>query len=76
VDVSAHGACSECNQPLAARFNLYLQAPSYGLMGNASVRYCRRHNLKYYIGLEFNWAAALAEEGRKQALRKMASELW
>ncbi len=38
-------------------------------MGNATVRYCRRHSMKYYIGLEFSWAAALAEEGRKQALQ-------
>jgi hypothetical protein len=73
LDVSASGARIECNQPLVARSNLYLQAPTYGLMGNATVRYCRRHGLKYHIGLEFTWAAALAEEGRKQALRKNES---
>jgi hypothetical protein len=38
-------------------------------MGNASVRYCRRHGLKYHIGLEFTWAGAFAEAGRKKALR-------
>jgi hypothetical protein len=35
-------------------------------MGNATVRYCRRQGLKFAIGLEFTWAAALAEEGRKR----------
>ncbi len=70
VDVSPHGACIECSEPLAARSTLYLKAPGYGLMGNASVRYCRRKGLKYHIGLEFSWAAALAEEGRKHALRE------
>jgi len=69
LEVSAQGARIECSQPVAARANVYLQAPSYGLMGNATVRYCRPHGLKYHIGLEFTWAAALAEAGRKKALR-------
>jgi hypothetical protein len=30
------------------------------------VRYCRRKGMKFAIGLEFTWAAALAEEGRKR----------
>jgi hypothetical protein len=69
LDVSAQGPRTECGQPLEARSNIYLQAPTYGLMGNASVRYCRRHGLKYHIGLEFTWAGAFAEAGRKKALR-------
>jgi hypothetical protein len=69
LDVSAHGACIECSQAIGARTNVYLQAPSLGLMGNASVRYCRPHGPRYRIGLEFTWAAALAEAGRKNALR-------
>lgn len=73
LDVSSHGACVECNEPLVARSILYLRAPSYGLMGNASVRYCRQQGQKYHIGLEFSWAAALAEEGRKRALHSTES---
>ena len=71
VDVSTRGACIECSEPVEARSNLYLKASSYGMMGNASVRYCVRRGLKYHIGLEFSWAAALAEEGRKQAVRQV-----
>lgn len=70
VDVSDQGARVECPELLAARSNVYLQAPSYGLMGNATVRFCRRQGVKYSIGLEFSWAAALAEEGRKRVLRE------
>ena len=66
LDVSAQGARIECSQQIGARVNVYLQAPSYGLMGSATVRYCRPHGLKYHIGLEFTWAAALAAEGRKR----------
>jgi hypothetical protein len=50
-----------------ARSNVYLSAAGYCLMGNATVRYCRRQGMKYSVGLEFTWAAALAEEGRKHA---------
>jgi len=70
VDVSDRGARVECTELLAARSNVYLQAPSYGQMGNATVRYCRRQGLKYSIGLEFTWAAALAEEGRKRVAQE------
>jgi len=65
-DVSPHGARVECSEPLLARSSVYLSAPSFGLMGNATVRYCRRQGMKFTIGLEFTWAAALAEEGRKR----------
>lgn len=65
-DVSPRGALVECSEPMVARSSVYVSAPSYGLMGNATVRYCRRKGLKFAIGLEFTWAAALAEEGRKR----------
>lgn len=65
-EVSLHGARVECSEALMARSSVYLNAPSHGLMGNATVRYCRRQGMKFVIGLEFTWAAALAEEGRKR----------
>ncbi|MGA2134121.1 MAG: PilZ domain-containing protein [Bryobacteraceae bacterium] len=65
-EVSLHGARVECSEAVLARSSVYLNAPSHGLMGNATVRYCRRQGLKFAIGLEFTWAAALAEEGRKR----------
>jgi len=67
-EVSPHGARVECTEPLIARSSVYLSAPSFGLMGNATVRYCRRQGMKYAVGLEFTWAATLAEEGRRRAL--------
>lgn len=69
-DVSQDGARIECSEPIAVRSNVYVQAPAYGLMGNATVRHCRRQGLKFSIGLEFSWAAALAEKGRKQVIDK------
>ena len=65
-EVSPHGARVESSESLPARSRVYLSAPSYGLMGNATVRYCRRQGLKFAIGLEFTWAAAFAEAGRKR----------
>jgi PilZ domain len=68
LDVSPKGARIECPQQLTVRSIIYLKAPSYGLMGSATVRFCRPHGLRYHVGLEFTWAAMLAEQGRKQAL--------
>jgi hypothetical protein len=60
-EVSLHGARVECDEPLEVRSNVYLNTLSYGLMGNATVRYCRRQGMKYVVGLEFTFAVALAE---------------
>jgi hypothetical protein len=65
-EASRNGALVECSEPLMVRSTVYLSAPNYGLMGNATVRYCRRKGMKFAIALEFTWAASLAEEGRKR----------
>jgi len=69
VDLSEQGAGILCDQPLEVRTVVYLQAPAYGLMGNASVRYCRRSGLKYRIGLLFSASPALADAARQKCLR-------
>jgi hypothetical protein len=68
-EVSQHGARVECSEPLEVRSIVFLNTMKYGLMGNATVRYCRRQGMKYVVGLEFTFAVALAEEGRKRALQ-------
>jgi hypothetical protein len=68
VDFSDQGARIECEQPIDFLANVYLQAPGYGLMGNASVRYCRRSGLKYIVGLLFSSAASQADQGRKHLI--------
>lgn len=68
VDLSDHGARIECEQPIDFRTNVYLQAPRYGLMGNATVRYCRRNGIKHIVGLLFGSAASQAEQGRKHLI--------
>jgi len=68
VDFSDLGARIECEQPIEFLTNVYLQAPRYGLMGNASVRYCRRSGIKHIIGLLFSSPASQAEQGRKQLI--------
>jgi len=68
LDISDQGARIECEQPIDLRTSVYLQAPSFGLMGNATVRYCRRSGLKHAIGLMFNSPVSLADRGRKRCL--------
>jgi hypothetical protein len=52
-DVSLHGARVECGELLSARSSVYLSAPSFGLMGNATVRYCRPtgHEIRAWSGI-------------------------
>jgi hypothetical protein len=69
LDLSKLGARIECEQPIEYRTNVYLNAPAHGLMGNASVRYCRRSGMRHIIGLMFSSALSEAEEGRKQLIR-------
>jgi hypothetical protein len=69
VDLSEEGARIECEFPIEARTQVYIQAAAYGLMGNASVRYCRSRGLKHIIGLLFSSAAGEADQGRKRMIR-------
>ena len=68
VDLSDLGARIECDAPIDLHTNVYLQAPAYGLMGNASVRYCRRSGIKHIVGLLFSSVVSQADQGRKRCL--------
>jgi hypothetical protein len=68
IDLSDQGARIECEQAIDFLTNVYLQAPRYGLVGNASVRYCRRSGIKHIVGLLFSAAASQAEQGRKHLM--------
>jgi hypothetical protein len=71
VDLSEQGARIECEPPIEFRTQVYLQAPAHGLMGNATVRYCRRSGLKHIVGLLFSSPAGEADQGRKRLIRNL-----
>jgi hypothetical protein len=71
IDLSDQGARIECEDPIDLHASVYLQAPAYGPMGDASVRYCRRTGLKYIVGLLFSSVASQAEPGRKRLIRRL-----
>ncbi len=53
-----------------SRTNVYLRmAPVHGLMGNATVRYCRRSGMKHIVGLQFSSAASEADQGRRRLIQ-------
>lgn len=70
TDLSELGARIECELPIGFRTQVYLQAPAHGLMGTATVRYCRRSGLKHIVGLLFSSVASQADEGRKRLIRR------
>jgi len=74
TELSDQGAKIECEEALDLRSTVYLQAPAHGLMGNASVRYCRRSGLKHIVGLLFSSAASQADQGRKRLIQKPPGE--
>jgi hypothetical protein len=65
TDLSDQGARIECEPAIECRTSVYVQAPAFGMMGQASVRYCRRSGMKHVIGLLFNAPASQADQGRK-----------
>ncbi|MGA3074009.1 MAG: hypothetical protein ABSG56_09975 [Bryobacteraceae bacterium] len=74
IEISDQGARIECENPIDLRTRVYLQAPAYGLMGNASVRHCRRSGIKHIVGLLFSSPAGEAEQGRKRLIRRSPGE--
>ncbi|MGD0362428.1 MAG: hypothetical protein ABSC93_16250 [Bryobacteraceae bacterium] len=69
LDISDLGARIECEAAFEFRAQVYVQAPAHGLMGAASVRYCRRKGMKNIVGLLFSSAAGEAETGRKRVIK-------
>jgi hypothetical protein len=69
VDISDQGARIECEAPIDLRTTVYLRAAGYGVMGNASVRFCRRDGTKHIVGLLFSSVASQAEQGRKNLIQ-------
>ncbi len=71
LDISEHGARIESTEPIEVRTNALIQAPAFGIMGNASVRYCRRTGVKYIIGFQFSSAVSQADRGRQRCLTEI-----
>jgi|HubBroStandDraft_1064217.scaffolds.fasta_scaffold55692_1 hypothetical protein len=71
LELSAEGARVETDTPIPARATITLNSVRYGSLGTASVRYCVRHTLNYWIGLEFTSSRVLASQGRKRCLEEM-----
>lgn len=74
LDISEAGVRVASELPIALRTNVYLQGPAFGLMGNATVRYCKRSGMMHTIGLLFSWAPSQADAGRKRCLAESKPE--
>jgi len=72
MDLSMQGAGIVSREPIAAQTMVYLQAPGYGPIGNASVRYCARSGVRYRIGLLFTAPSRLADAARQKYLDQRA----
>ncbi|HTQ55536.1 MAG TPA: PilZ domain-containing protein [Bryobacteraceae bacterium] len=70
LDMSDQGVRIVSEQPIELRTNVFVKAPAYGLMGNATVRYCHRLGLGHAIGLMFSSATSQADAGRQRFLKQ------
>jgi hypothetical protein len=68
VDLSASGARIKTGDPLAAQSVVVLHGEKFGRIGHATVRYCRRTDMKYEVGLHFSTALTLGGSLRKEIL--------
>lgn len=75
LDLSMQGAGIVSREPIESQTMVYLQAPGYGPIGNASVRYCARSGLKYRIGLLFSAPSGLADAARQKYLKERSLQV-
>jgi hypothetical protein len=54
VNISASGICLELFEPVPTRTYVTLRVERGNICGMASVRYCKRVNSKFKVGLEFS----------------------
>ncbi len=69
-NLSASGALIETDYPLQPQSGVMVHSDSFGRMGHAVVRYCRRQTMKYNVGLMFSADLALSDSMRKEIFEK------
>ena len=70
VDLSAAGVQVETKDVFIARSMVLLTSDSFGRLGNAVVRYCRRAGMKYQVGLSFTSLLQLSDPVRQKLLQQ------
>lgn len=74
LDLSPQGARILSAHPMDVRTNVYVQSPSHGQLGSATVRHCSHSGVKYNIGLMFSSASSQADEGRKRCIEAILAD--
>lgn len=69
-DLSSTGLRVETTDALEVRATVLVTSETFGRMGHASVRYCRREGMKYVVGLHFNVPFSLNSGSHKAMLDK------
>jgi hypothetical protein len=70
VNISTSGAQVETRDQFAPRVVVMVNSDTFGRMGNAVVRYCRRAGMKYQVGLQFPVLLQLSDPVRQKMLKQ------
>jgi hypothetical protein len=74
LNLSASGALVETDYPLEPQTGLIVHSESFGRIGHAAVRYCRRQTMKYQVGLLFTASLGLADSVRRRIFDQAIQE--
>lgn len=66
LDASREGLRVLSNEAIPEKVRVNFEIRTHGVSGSGSVRFCRRHRMKYQIGIEMGWGQELQLLGRGQ----------
>ena len=73
LDLSSSGIRIETKDKLTLHQMVLVQSDQFGRMGHASVRYCRREPMRYFVGLQFSAPFGLGDPVRRKILEGVLS---
>ena len=75
TDLSGSGAHVETKDQFAPQTQVLMASESFGRMGHATVRYCRRDGMKYKVGLSFTSMLQLSDPVRKKIVEQVLQKV-
>ena len=71
ADLSPEGMSVELKDRVGAGAAVQVESKEFGRMGHAIVKFCRRHQMHYQIGLMFSAPFAMSDPARRKILERV-----
>ncbi len=73
VDLSSEGMSAEVKDRVSPGAVVQVESREFGRMGHATVRFCRRDQMRYLIGLRFSAPFGMSDPARRKVLERVAA---